>query len=354
MESLFIVLLEGRVCVFESVDDQFDSVSIKGEECTQLKTNQADWCIRELLGNLGVDDLQDWSVSVIYDCVTSELLSPVLVGLLPHKPFGLEVRSLESLMPELLLRCKMISPGQTVTVGLGTRCWQVTLTQEGRVTKIECMEGVVPNERLSECDIPGALRDDYAFTANHIELDNLLNQLNTMTNQYTEITQQMEELQKNIHYKELMNQLYVLNLNQKEEIINNYELAINELVRLLIPMKPSNIINNVFGARIIYDDSSSSLPEMLKLVSSTKSGIITEKLYSQMKLVYGNLLKNETIQYFLNNINCSEKILIELAHHNDFDVRKKVAKHQNCPSDLLKLLINDKRKEVRDIAQSRI
>jgi hypothetical protein len=354
MESLFIVLLDGRVCMFESVDDRFDSVCIKGEANIQLKKNQVDWCIREILGNLGVDDLQEWSVTVIYDPVTSDLLSPVIAGLLPHKPSGLEIRILESLMPELLLKCKMISPGQTVTVALGTRCWQVTLTEEGRVSEVTCIENVAPDERLSECDIPGALRADYTFTTNRTEFENVNEQLKKMTSQCLEKTLHIVQLQKNIENierTELQNQL---NINLKDELLFDYESAINELIHLLIPITVSEKIKAVVGARIFYNDCSSMPTKLLELASSTSSSILIEKLYSRIKFVYGKLLKKETLQYFLINNKCTAEILIELSRHDDFEIRKMVAKHQNSPSHLLKLLIDDKRKEVRDIANSRI
>lgn len=354
MESVFIVLLDGRVCMFESVDDRFDSVCIKGEARIQLKTDQVDWCIRELLGNLGVDDLQEWSVTVIYDPVTSDLLSPVLTAVLPHKPSSFEVRSLESMMPELLLKRKMISPGKTVTAALGTQCWQVTLTEDGRVSEIGCLEGVTPDERLSECDIPSALQTDYTFTTNHAEIDDLNKKFNLINDKYIEKTHQIENLQEKIKNKEHIEAQDKFNIKQNNEKIIQYESAINELINFLMPTRILNIVNNVVGARFFYGDSSSISPKLLEIAASTTSSIITEKLYSRMKLTYGNSLKKETVQSFLNNNNCSAEILIELSHHDDFDVRKMIARHPNCPSNLLKLLINDKRKEVRDIAQSRI
>lgn len=348
MESLFIVLLDGRASMFESVDNRFDAVRIKGEERIQLKTDQVDWCIRELLSNLGVDDLQEWSVSVIYDPVTSDLLSPVLARLLPHKPSGLEVRSLESLMPELLLKCRMISPGQKASVALGTQCWQVSLTEDGRVSEISCLEGVTPDERLSECDIPGALRTDYSFTTNRKELEQCEAQLEIMTNNFDTCNRCLKNIQKELEQTKLTQLLLQKDHSLKQNFINELSNALSEVCQFAVSPnmytfknfeKLSKSVNpesfgGVFGAamiagNIIFNKNENREEidnQIANFIARTKNTLVINNIYSILYSQYGEKLNPVIFDKLLSNPKCPKNILESIAQFKNKTIAIKAKK----------------------------
>lgn len=372
MEQLFIVLLEFRACVFESVNNRFDPVCIKGEERISVKQNQANWFIQELLANLGVDDLQDWPVTIAYDPISAELLPSIMTSLFPHKPDGLEVRSLEALLPEVLLKHKLIAPGQTVTVGLGTHCWQVGLTEEGRVSGVVCLDAVTPDVCLSERDIPAALCADYTFITNHKEVEHLEARLLEMTEQCTEYRRQIYSIESELT-TEKQNQLtYKLRLTDAERRLNKYKIAIDEVFELIIPCDEfeknkiiQDFLSSSFDRPSLYAQcrlGGSKLTELTeiihditKLTSKTSNNLIIEAIYTRASHVLNffldiDLSKKFGLPYEIKDISFLKNIYF----YEELSIRKLVAIHPNCPKNIIELLSEDKNETIRNIAQSRL
>jgi len=352
--------------VVESIDGRFEPVCIKGEERFPLQERQVKWFLSELLGNLGEDDLRGWSVGVIYDSESSSVLPSVITELFQHHSGKLEVRTLESLLPEVLLKRKAITLGRSVTVAIGGRCWQVVLTEEGRVSSVACLEDTVSEVRLTELDIPSALLADYAFTTNRKELERTASELADMTIQWDKSVLQNKELL-----------VYIENLQKaladQEVEISTHKQDINTFMFRIIDNALGNVVDsNLFSTsakRLLgvyltstYLHKTNDEKIITNKINISLNSIESNKFYIKnffkclnSKLIYTSFdIQKLFIRILLDEEDCPIPILQNLSKNKDCDLRKMVIWHPNCPQNIIKIFLQDQDESVRDAAQKRL
>lgn len=369
MNSLSIILNDGHVYAVDSVNDRFKIIHVKGEKRIPLAQDSTDWYLSELLNNLGLDDFREWAVAIIYGPTEAHLLHPLLISLIPQNPRKLEVRDLEAILPELLLKRGSITLGHTSDVAIGKTCWRVAISESGEVTDLYPIDSKNPDFLLAEHEIPAAFRANYSFTTDRKELNRIETQLADMENLWIESKKQIEVIQNNLSHALKNNVLHILNYKKEKEKCIELEESIVKLCSCITNIyraniyrannyRANNFCSKFFNSAIRLSSNdmrdTDFLDEVEKLIAQANNEFVIETFFINITKESEPLLGEVIIQLFLKNKMCPEKVLKTLHTHKDWRIRKLVAEHQNCSIELLQNLLDDTSIKVSQAAYRRI
>ena len=351
MNSLSIILNDGHVCAVESIDDRFEIIRVKGEKRIPLGQDRAGWYLTELLNNLGIDDLREWAVAVIYGTTETHILQPLLISLLAQNSIKLEVRSLEAILPELLLKRALIAPGQTTDVAINKQCWRVTIEENGKLTELYPIDTENPDLLLTEHEIPAAFRADFSFTTDRKELNRIEAQRVEMEKQWIECKNQLEIIQTNCSHATKNNLLNLLNYNAEKEKSIHLEKLIEKLCECIANIYYLHKHDN----SSLFRSTKSEIDNAIHtLISQINNEFVLENFLIRLIKKFGILLSKEILTSFLKSKFCSAKILDILHNHEDWKIRNIISGHPKCPVEILNKLANDKTITVSNAAKNRI
>lgn len=306
MDKFLIILMQQKLYIYKSDNgSNFETFYVNGEKDfnwdNEFASKDFQRLREEILDVCNLEDLNQVSFEIIYNNVSTTIIRDISDVFLPC--FMWKVVSFEDILPEILIKMKLIKPGKSVCIMFDNFNYQVSMSEGGYI------KTNVSNDKYEiDLDINMILTSltiNYQFVTDENEIKKRDLEIIDKANHNKELIEKINLLESEI--KTLNDKIIMKSkeLTEKNKIIKNIErkstsldIARNRtIIRAEKPESNSSMFRGIAGAISSYTESLSSFYNT------------TSELKVKWKALNGNLVKSGEIIAMVGKVDSEGSII---------------------------------------------